>query len=180
MDTSLIRREIKGATMAAIGMITLGAFIGWVIAYVLYRITDWGQPVNVLSGVISAAVAGTVFAFIKYLDEQGASAAEAIYYYPVGLAYGALVNGLGWVAGPVDPALKTVTILLRLGHMLAVLLISVLILVLLVYPSYLGIKSPGLERPEARQSQSSHRSGTTAQCTLPPEAMPSALDVAIC
>jgi len=133
--------------MAAIGMTALGAFIGWVIAYVLYRITNWGDPISVLSGVISAAVAGAVFTFIKYVDEHGAPVAGAIYYYPVGLAYGAVCNGLGWVAGSVDATLKWPTILLRAFHILAVVLVSVLILILLFDPGYFGIQSQGVAQP---------------------------------
>jgi len=133
--------------MAAIGMTALGAFIGWIIAYVLYRITNWGDPISVLSGVISAAVAGAVFTFIKYLDEHGAPTAGAIYYYPVGLAYGAACNGLGWVAGSVDPKLTAPTFALRMLHIGVIAIASVLILILLFRPGYLGIQSPGVAQP---------------------------------
>jgi len=133
--------------MAAIGMTALGAFIGWIIAYVLYRISNWGDPISVLTGVISAAVAGAVFTFIKYLDEHGAPTAGAIYYYPVGLAYGAACNGLGWVAGSVDPNLRAPTFLLRIVHIAVVVLASVLILILLFRPDYLGIQSQGVAQP---------------------------------
>ena len=81
--------------MASLGMACLGAFIGWIVSYGLVRITDWSKPGNVLSGVISAAVAGGVFTFIQMLG--GAELGEALFLYPLGLAYGAVLNSLGFL-----------------------------------------------------------------------------------
>jgi hypothetical protein len=84
--------------MVSLGMFALGAFIGFVIAYGLTKITDWASPASVFSSVISAAVAGGVFTFIQYLGGQ--SIGTALFLYPVGLAYGALCSNLRWVVGP--------------------------------------------------------------------------------
>src|ERR1700730_3168658 len=84
--------------MAWLGMFCLGAFIGFVTTFGLIKITDWSRPGNVLTSVISAAVAGGVFTFIQYLG--GASLGSALFLYPVGLAYGALCTNLRWVTDP--------------------------------------------------------------------------------
>src|SRR5690349_8304907 len=84
--------------MASLGMVCLGAFIGWIAAYGLVSVTDWSKPVNVLTGVISAAVAGSVFTFIVFLG--GNTMGQALYFYPVGLLYGALINGLRFLPAP--------------------------------------------------------------------------------
>lgn len=80
--------------MAALGLLILGAFVGYIITYALKKVGDWTNPVATLTGILSAAVAGTLFAFM----EKYASIGESIFYYPIGLGYGALCNGLEWVA----------------------------------------------------------------------------------
>lgn len=82
--------------MASLGMACLGAFIGWVVSYGLAHVTDWSNPGNVLSAVLSAAVAGGVFTFIQYLG--GTKLGDALFLYPLGLAYGALSNSFHWLS----------------------------------------------------------------------------------
>ena len=84
--------------MPSFGMFCLGAFIGYVTTFGLHKITDWSKPANVFSAVISAAVAGAVFTFIKSTGAQDSG--TALYMYPVGLAYGALCTNLRWVTEP--------------------------------------------------------------------------------
>jgi len=83
--------------MAAVGMLMLGAFIVFVIAYSFGETKDWTKPVSIISGAISAAVAGGVFTFIKFVG--GVELGNALFYYPLGLAWGALCTNLRWVAG---------------------------------------------------------------------------------
>ncbi len=81
--------------MAWLGMLMLGSFMGFIIAYGIKQITDWSKPANVFSAVTSAAVSGAIFTFIQYLG--GKELGAAIFLYPVGLAYGALCANLRWV-----------------------------------------------------------------------------------
>ena len=80
--------------MKTLGMLTLGIFIGWVVSYGLLQIHNWDRPANVYTAVISEAVSGGVFVFIQYLD-KASSVGDALFMYPVGLAYGSLCNSLG-------------------------------------------------------------------------------------
>jgi hypothetical protein len=56
--------SIKGGNMQSLGMLALGTFIGWVVSYGLLQVTNWANPGNVFSAVISAAVAGVVRASV--------------------------------------------------------------------------------------------------------------------
>lgn len=85
--------------MASLGLLALGGFVGSIIFYGLYQATDWSSPVTLVSGCLSAAVSGVIFIFIKYLDVKKADG-SAIYFYPVGLAYGALCINLQWISRP--------------------------------------------------------------------------------
>ena len=110
--------------MKSLGMLALGTFIGWITSYALVHISNWENPGNVLSAVISAAVAGGVFTFIQFIDRT-AALHDALFMYPLGLAYGALLNsfyvfpseGLVW----------------QVLHVTAVFLASVLLLGLLTW-----------------------------------------------
>jgi hypothetical protein len=82
-------------------MFMLGAFIGYVVVYGLRQITDWNRPQNVFTAVISAAVAGGVFTFIQYLG--GVDLGVGLFFYPLGLAYGALCTNLAWLTQPNAP-----------------------------------------------------------------------------
>jgi hypothetical protein len=114
--------------MTSLGMFALGAFIGFVIAYGLTKITDWKNPASVFSAVISAAVAGGVFTFIQYLGGQSIGA--ALFLYPVGLAYGALCSNLRWVTEQnINPYIASL-------HVLAFAAASILLLVWFLYPPF--------------------------------------------
>jgi hypothetical protein len=82
----------KAFQMAGLGMLFLGAFIGWVIAYALYQVKDWKNPAHIFAAVTGAAVSGVVLVFIKYADPGP----TGLFFYPIGLAYGALLNCLGF------------------------------------------------------------------------------------
>jgi hypothetical protein len=84
--------------MIAVGMFALGGFIGFVITFCLLRIQDWKKSSAILSGAISAAIAGGLFTFIKMLETQsGGPIGPGIFYYPLGLAYGVLTTRLEWL-----------------------------------------------------------------------------------
>jgi hypothetical protein len=114
--------------MIWLGMLMLGAFIGFIIAYGLQKITDWSQPGNVFSAIISAAVAGGIFTFIQFLG--GEKLGTALFLYPVGLAYGALCNNLRWVTGP--NINRTIASLHIAGFCIA----SILLLLLFLWPAF--------------------------------------------
>lgn len=88
--------HLSGKTMASLGFLMLGAFMGWVIAFGLYKVENWNHPANVFSAVTGAAVSGAIFIFIQYLLRFSTIPFITIFFYPVGLAYGALCNGLGY------------------------------------------------------------------------------------
>jgi hypothetical protein len=105
--------------MKSLGMLALGSFIGWITSYGLIHITDWANPGNVLSAVISAAVAGGVFTFIQFLDGKEALR-NALFMYPLGLAYGALLNNFAY--------LRDEVLVLQMLHVASVGLASLLLL----------------------------------------------------
>jgi hypothetical protein len=121
--------------MGALGLLMLGAFIGWVICYGLFQTTNWNSPAILINAVIAAAVSGAVFSFITWLQPNG----EAVYWYPVGLAYGALCNALGYVAFhayPDDQRPKTST---RFFAGFCILLASALLALLLLSSWFRGL-----------------------------------------
>ena len=107
--------------MQSLGMLALGTFIGWVVSYGLLQVTNWANPGNVFSAVISAAVAGGVFTFIQFLG--GPNLGTALFMYPLGLAYGALCAALIWVGQE-----RTLVMIL---HILGFTVASALLLALL-------------------------------------------------
>ncbi|HEX6374345.1 MAG TPA: hypothetical protein VFZ91_01360 [Allosphingosinicella sp.] len=110
--------------MAALGLLILGAFVGYIILHGLRKITDWGNPVATINGVLSAAVAGGLFTLIS--ESTQSQIGEDIYFYPVGLGYGALCRGLEWVG---DGNINFVKGL----HLAAFGLASLLVLLLMFY-----------------------------------------------
>jgi hypothetical protein len=79
--------------MGTLGMTALGVFIGAVITIGIRQIKDWSKLRQLLTTLISAALAGAAFTFIQYVGESGLG--TAIFFYPVGL-----VLGLGWANAP--------------------------------------------------------------------------------
>jgi hypothetical protein len=114
--------------MISLGMFMLGAFIGFVIAFGLTKITNWANPASVFSAIISAAVAGGVFTFIQFLG--GTSIGTALYLYPVGLAYGALCSNLRWVTE------QDINRFFASLHILAFAVASFLLLAWFLYPPF--------------------------------------------
>ncbi|MGB3722399.1 MAG: hypothetical protein WA979_06210 [Pacificimonas sp.] len=113
--------------MIALGMLILGAFIGFVCIYAVLKISDWNKPASVLSGVLSAAVSGGLFALFERFAVTPIG--DMIYFYPVGLGYGALCPGLRWLAGEGPKGLK-------LAHIGAFTLVSVLVVALMLWEDF--------------------------------------------
>lgn len=88
--------------MLWLGMCALGAFVGYVVTFGLVRITDWSKPLNVISGILSAVVGGSIFLFIERMGGDH----SALALYPIGLAYGALCTNMPWVAGQLTTPLQ--------------------------------------------------------------------------
>lgn len=77
--------------MATFAFLTLGLFIGLVVSYGLLHITDWTGWAAALSGAISAAVAGGIFAMLDVsAGKSGGDKDGARYAYPMGLLLGLL------------------------------------------------------------------------------------------
>jgi hypothetical protein len=110
--------------MSWLGLLMLGAFVGFVVTYGLREVRDWSNPANVFSAVVSAAVSGGVFVFIQWLG--GEKLGEALFMYPVGLAYGALCVNLRWVTG--QNANGTIAYLHIFGFAVASILLALLLL----------------------------------------------------
>jgi hypothetical protein len=113
--------------MSSLGLLLLGAFIGTIVTYGLKHITDWTKPGAIFTAVISAAVAGGVYTFIQYLG--GPKLGAALYFYPVGLAYGALCANMAWLTDR-NSYKHPIAYLHILGFVVA----SILLLLLLLYP----------------------------------------------
>ena len=124
--------------MASLGFLMLGAFMGWVIGFGMYQVRDWSHPGKLFSAVTGATVSGAVFIFIQYLIKTSNISVIAIFFYPVGLAYGALCNGLGYIIAHaydvVGDGNNAVAVshpaLLRWGAVLALAIASALLLAL--------------------------------------------------
>lgn len=81
--------------MAFVGTLTLGIFMGYVIVFGLLNVTDWKRPATIFSAVIAAATTGGIFSLLQqYAYTQ---IGDAIYFYPLGLAYGGLCTNLKFV-----------------------------------------------------------------------------------
>jgi len=109
--------------MIALGMGVLGAFIGFVCIYAVLKIADWNKPVSILTGVLTAAVSGGLFAIFERF--AATPIGDMIYFYPVGLGYGALCAGLSWVAKGDMTKLKWL-------HVLVFGLVTIVIMLLFV------------------------------------------------
>lgn len=112
--------------MVAVGMLMLGAFMGYVIAYGLRQVTEWNKPANVFAAVTSAALSGAVLAFMQFAG--GEKLGQGLFFYPVGLGYGALLPHLEWLTKG-----EKITGLGWL-HIVAVAVATILLLMLLLWP----------------------------------------------
>lgn len=74
-----------------IGYYALGIFVGAVISFALVKVQDWTNPIAIVTGLIGAAVSGSIMVMLAKIGNppQGG---DAIALYPVGLA-----NALVWV-----------------------------------------------------------------------------------
>lgn len=113
--------------MPAVGMLVLGAFIGFVSIFALMKVEDWSNPLATLGGTISSVLAVSVFTIFEIAVTP---IGDAIYFYPIGLGFGALCAGMRWI-GHLPGGRPT---LLAWLHMGASALAGVLILVLVFSP----------------------------------------------
>lgn len=77
-------------TVVDIGYYALGLFVGAIISYALVKVEDWSKPIPIVTGLLGAAVSGTIMVFLEQIG--GDTQAEALALYPIGLA-----NALVWV-----------------------------------------------------------------------------------
>lgn len=72
--------------MATVSFLSLGLFVGLLVSFVLLHITDWTNWAAILSGALSAAVAGGIFVFLELANSRTAdNSCNAKYAYPMGL-----------------------------------------------------------------------------------------------
>lgn len=74
--------------MSYLGLLALGVFVGTLLCIAVRRTTDWSDAVKVAVAIIGAALSGTVLIFIE--DEMRVTSGDAIFMYPVGLAWSLL------------------------------------------------------------------------------------------
>jgi hypothetical protein len=82
-----------------LGLCALGIFIGYIVTFGLRKITleAWQNPSAVFSAILPAALGGGLFAFLDFLHKSNEHLGQAVYLYPVGLAYGAICANLIWL-----------------------------------------------------------------------------------
>jgi hypothetical protein len=93
--------------------------MGWVISYGIFHITNWDSPAAVFSAVTGAAESGGIFTFIQ---QSGVPTGYAIFFYPVGLAYGALCNGISHYVKNLTPGTDQIFTTLHLGELAIIIL----------------------------------------------------------
>lgn len=74
--------------MNYLGLLALGVFVGTLLCIAVRKTTDWSDAVKVAVAIIGAALSGTVLIFIE--DKMGVTSGDAIFMYPVGLAWSLL------------------------------------------------------------------------------------------
>jgi len=74
--------------MLALGLFSMGIFVGSIVTMAVEKINDWSDLQKILGALFSAAFAGAVLAFVRLASGQNLQ--EAAAYYPMGLFYGLL------------------------------------------------------------------------------------------
>ncbi len=74
--------------MRYLGLLMLGVFVGTLLCVAVRKTTNWSDSVKVVVALIGAALSGVVLIFIDKLP--GIAAGEAVFMYPVGLAWSLL------------------------------------------------------------------------------------------
>jgi hypothetical protein len=74
--------------MTALGLFTLGIFVGTIVTMGVEKVNDWSNIQKVLGAIFSAVFAGVILVFIR--TAAGENLQEAAPYYPIGLFYGLL------------------------------------------------------------------------------------------
>jgi hypothetical protein len=114
--------------MASLSLLALGVFIGFVVVFGLHRVENWNDPGKIFSAAISAAVAAGVFAFIKLLG--GKELGSALFFYPVGLLYGALCTNAAWTTDIKWEQVNLAKMILAILHLSAIAIATVLLFIL--------------------------------------------------
>lgn len=115
--------------MGHLGLLALGVFVGTLLCIAVRRTTNWSDPVKVVVSLLGAALSGVVFTFIEKM--MGDSLGQALYMYPVGLAWSLL-----WLYADqaldniksTDSSLKIVGFLHLLGMIIGTTLVLLLLL----------------------------------------------------
>lgn len=118
--------------MPAVGMLVLGAYLGFVSIYALMKVEDWSNPIATLGGVIASVLAVTVFTIFEVAVTP---IGDAIYFYPVGLGIGALCAGLRWMGSLSDVTSIANLPRLAIWHIAGCVVAGVLVLVLVFSPT---------------------------------------------
>ena len=122
--------------MSFLGMLSLGLFVGGVIGLVMAADPKPSSTVNSFSAILGAAIGGGLGAFIQFIETP---LQDEVYAYPMGLVLGFIwpfVTG-SWLlvreeGGPKKHPLAVV-------HIAAVVLVTVLTFLLIMFPQVRGM-----------------------------------------
>ena len=122
--------------MAYLGMLTLGAFVGAVLAVGLSQIQGVGGYVKVVGFLLASALTGGVFTFIDYLG--GPKLGGAIFAYPGGLLLGVVWY---WVNTEAVPRIMAADAsredkILGWGHVVFAVVLTVIAAALVLPPAF--------------------------------------------
>lgn len=132
--TRMTQRSIETAShLSYVGLLTLGIFVSTLVGIGVRRTTNWSDAGKVVGALLGAALSGSVFTFIQ--TAYGAPLGEAVFMYPVGLAY-----GLSWLFA--DEITRNISSdnrgrqIAGCLHLLGIVLGTVFVLLLLVSPKF--------------------------------------------
>jgi hypothetical protein len=115
--------------MAHLGLLALGIFVGTLVCIAVRKTTNWSDGAKVIVSLLGAALSGVVFTFIQRV--LGTNLGEALFMYPVGLAWSLLWLYAGQAMGNVGSGDAHVRIAGWL-HIAGMILGTVLVLLLLM------------------------------------------------
>jgi len=119
--------------MSYVGLLALGIFVGTLLCIAVRKTTNWSDAVKVIIALLGAALSGTVFTFIDKI--LGSTLGNAVFMYPVGLAWSLLWLFAEQAIGNVrDPNIN-----LRIVgwlHIIGMVVATVLVLMLLLWDGF--------------------------------------------